>query len=100
MPYILQIDFPYAGPWGEEMNSAMQGVAASILEEPGLIWKIWTTDEPSQEAGGIYLFREQASAQAYLTMHADRLKSLGVLNVRAKIFEVHEGLTKLTSGPT
>ncbi|MCD9452081.1 YdhR family protein, partial [Yersinia pestis] len=45
MSYILQVDFPYTGPWGNEMTKAMEGLARSIAEEPGLIWKIWTVNE-------------------------------------------------------
>ncbi len=40
MPTLLQIDFPFTGPFGEEMHQAMQPLAKSIIEEPGLIWKI------------------------------------------------------------
>ena len=30
MSYILQVDFPYTGPWGPEMTAAMDGLARSI----------------------------------------------------------------------
>lgn len=33
MSYMLQVDFPYAGPWGEAMAEAMKGLAHSIAEE-------------------------------------------------------------------
>ncbi|MFT0851287.1 hypothetical protein VRY85_10955 [Achromobacter sp. F4_2707] len=29
MSYILQVDFPYSGPWGDEMVTAMEGLAQS-----------------------------------------------------------------------
>src|SRR5690606_4590465 len=51
MSYILQVDFPYAGPWGHEMTKVMDGLARSIADEPGLIWKIWTANETTGEAG-------------------------------------------------
>ena len=35
MSYILQVDFPYTGPWGHEMAAAMDGLARSIANEPG-----------------------------------------------------------------
>lgn len=98
MSYILQVDFPYSGPWGAEMTAAMEDLARSIAEEPGLIWKIWTANESTSEAGGIYLFEDVASAEAYLSMHTDRLKSFGIPQVNAKIFEVHEPLSKMTRG--
>ncbi len=42
MQTVLQIDFPFTGPFGEEMQQAMQSLAESISQEPGLLWKIWT----------------------------------------------------------
>ncbi|MCA9158411.1 MAG: YdhR family protein [Planctomycetales bacterium] len=32
MSYILQVDFPYTGPWGQAMAEAMEGLARSIAE--------------------------------------------------------------------
>lgn len=99
MSYILQVDFPYAGPWGQAMTEAMAGLARSIAEEPGLLWKIWTESEAAGEAGGIYLFKDIPSAEAYLTMHTARLKDFGVPHVNAKIFAVNEALSQLDRGP-
>lgn len=99
MSYILQVDFPYSGPWGEEMTEAMEGLAHSIAGEPGLIWKIWTASEATGEAGGIYLFQDRPSAESYLAMHTARLKSFGIPQVNGKIFEVHEPLSKIDRGP-
>lgn len=54
MPYLLQVDFPYQGPWGDEMTSALRGLAESIANEPGLIWKFWTENKEAGTAGGVY----------------------------------------------
>ncbi len=35
MPKLLQVDFPFTGPFGEEMTKALQGLAESITQEPG-----------------------------------------------------------------
>lgn len=99
MSYILQVDFPYSGPWGDEMTAAMEGLAQSITNEPGLIWKVWTTNEAKNEAGGIYLFEDEASAEAYLAMHTTRLNGFGITPVNGKIFAVHEGLSKINRAP-
>ena len=99
MSYLLQVDFPYTGPWGPAMAEAMEGLARSIAEEPGLLWKIWTENEASGEAGGIYLFKDIASAQAYLAMHTARLKGFGIAHVNAKIFAVNEALSQIDRGP-
>ena len=95
MHYILQVDFPYNGPWGAEMVPAMEGLAQSIAQESGLIWKIWTENEASNEAGGIYLFADRANAERYVALHSERLKQAGISRVNAKIFAVNEALSKI-----
>ena len=99
MSYILQVDFPYTGPWGPEMTGAMDGLARSIANEPGLVWKIWTENQEANEAGGVYCFRDTQSAKAYLAMHTARLKSFGIPLVNGKIFLVNEALSKIDAGP-
>lgn len=37
MNFLVQVDFPYNGPFEEEMSNAMQGLAEDIANEPGLI---------------------------------------------------------------
>lgn len=99
MSVILQVDFPYAGPWGSAMTEAMRGLAQSIAEEPGLLWKIWTENPAASEAGGIYLFSDRASAEAYLEMHTARLRSFGVPQVNGKLFDVNAELSAIDRAP-
>ena len=95
----MQVDFPYQGPWGDEMTAALRGLAESIANEPGLIWKIWTENQATGEAGGIYLFKDVPSAEAYLAMHTARLMSFGVQRVNGKIFEVNDALSLIDRAP-
>jgi len=99
MAYILQMDFKLDGPFGEEMTEEFSGLAKSINEEEGFLWKIWTEDSEAEEAGGIYLFKSKESAEKYLTMHTERLKGFGIEPVNGKIFEVNEELTQINNGP-
>jgi len=99
MLYLLQVDFPYPGPWGDEMASAMTGLAQSITNEPGLLWKLWTENQARGEAGGIYLFSDLPSAEAYLEMHTARLKSFGIAQVNGKIFAVNDALSRINRAP-
>ena len=99
MKHLLQVDFPYTGPWGQEMSKAMNDLARSIAQEPGLIWKIWTENESANEAGGIYLFQDKPSALAYLEMHTARLKSFGIPHVNGKIFSVNDDLSRIDNAP-
>ncbi len=51
------------------------------------------------EDGGVYLFRDLASAEAYLAMHSARLKSFGIVDINANIFAVNEPLSRLNRWP-
>ena len=97
---LVQFDFAFNGPFGDSMASALKGLAESIALEPGLVWKIWTENQDAGEAGGIYLFTDDESAQTYIAKHTARLRSFGISEVRVKIFDVNEKLTVITRGPT
>jgi len=99
MRTILQVDFPYEGPFGEEMASAMAELAESIAREPGFRWKIWRESRATCEAGGIYLFEDENSARAYLEKHTARLKEFGVSEVNGKVFQVNGRLSEIDHGP-
>ena len=98
MAYLLQVDFPFEGPFGEEMEQAFLDLAKSINEEDGFHWKIWTENQETKEAGGIYVFEEKQDAEKYAEMHKNRLQTFGVKNIRARIFAINEKLTKLNRG--
>lgn len=97
MPTLLQLHFAFTGPFGAEMAEQLRGLAESINQEPGFIWKVWTQSEQHQEAGGIYLFASEETALAYLDKHTARLKNLGVEEVTAKIFDVNIPLSKINN---
>ncbi len=96
MNYILQVDFPHDGIFGEEFSKAFVDLANDIAFEDGLLWKIWTENEQTKEAGGIYLFSNEEDAKRYLKKHTNRLESFGYKNIRAKIFSVNEPLSLIT----
>lgn len=95
----MQIDFPYNGPMGDTMAEEFKELAESINKEKGLIWKIWTQNEQTKEAGGAYMFEDIASCKAYLEMHTKRLQSFGIKDIRSKIFDVNTKLSALTNAP-
>ncbi|HEY9661571.1 MAG TPA: monooxygenase [Allocoleopsis sp.] len=107
MPFmLLQIDFldtrpnnpDPTNPENTSKTEALIPLAQSIATTPGLIWKIWTENPETQEAGGIYLFEDEASLEAYLAIHTVRLKGLGIEQINAKKFQVNEPLTEITRG--
>ena len=63
MTYVLQVDFKMNGPFGDEMAAEFSGLARSINEEEGFMWKIWTENSDTNEAGGIYLFETKETAE-------------------------------------
>lgn len=49
-----------------QVNFSAQGVADAFAEVPGLRWKTWLLDERRQEAGGIYLFEDDAALENFM----------------------------------
>lgn len=96
MYFILQVDFPYTGPFGTEMTQAFTDLAHDIANEPGLVWKIWTENPDNTTSGGIYLFDNEQDVHRYLDKHTKRLVSFGIENVRAAVFQTNQPLSQIT----
>jgi hypothetical protein len=97
---ILQINFRLnVSP--AEYQKKCESVAQAIADVPGLVWKVWLLNEPDGEAGGIYLFQDEQSLDAYLSGPIIRqIKSLPQLReISAKRFETIPKLTVVTRGP-
>ncbi|WKA55459.1 monooxygenase [Planococcus shixiaomingii] len=99
MAYAMHVDFKMAGPFGDEMAEAFADLAKSINEEEGFLWKIWTENPETNEAGGIYLFETKETAEKYIEMHSKRLAGFGINEVNAKIFAINSPLTAINKGP-
>jgi hypothetical protein len=97
---ILQINFNLNVPAAEYQKMA-DSVAHAFVDVPGLRWKIWLLNPATQEAGGIYLFDNQASLDAYLNgpLVAQLRGLTAIRNVSMKQFEVMPEVTALTRGP-
>ncbi|RXJ56464.1 monooxygenase [Candidatus Marinarcus aquaticus] len=93
---LLQIDFPHQGPFGQEMVQMMSDLAKDIAQEKGLRYKLWTENEQTKEAGGIYLFDNKEEALNYLDKHTKRLESFGYSNINSKVFDINEDLSRLS----
>jgi hypothetical protein len=95
---LLQMNYRFSGPWGEEMSEAYSELAHRIANVPGLVCKVWTENREAGEAGGIYLFEDEALLDAYMGPKIERMRVAGVEGLRAKKFDVNEPLTRITSG--
>lgn len=92
--YFL-FDFP-AQQMGENLVKTSQALAQSISQEPGFIRKYWIEDAKSEKAGGVYLFADRTSAEAYVVKHTARAKQWGATQVESHLFDVNAPLSKIT----
>ena len=98
-PTLVIFDFPARPPGGPDQAAALRALAEDIAAEPELLWKIWTEDRDAKRAGGIYLFRSRAAAEAYHAKHAARLAKAGVTGIEAAYRTYNGPLTEITRGP-
>jgi len=104
MKKILQINFKFKIP-RSELEKAFLKDAPTFRpggQVKGLLWKIWLMNEAEKTAGGIYLFEDGASVEAFLNgLFAEAKKSMGeaVSDVTVKVFDILLEPTKITCGP-
>jgi hypothetical protein len=97
---ILQINFQL-NVSAKDYEQACLPAAQPIADTPGLRWKVWLMNEADHEAGGIYLFDDEASMQAFLAgpIVAAVKSNPAISSISAKTFGVMEALTAVTRGP-
>jgi hypothetical protein len=101
MTKLLKITFHNPNGTSEAAQKAAWERAEQIAVWPGLIWKIWIADPELALYGGIYLFRDEASASAYLDgpVVASIRTIPGVSQFETQLFDVANDLSVLTHGP-
>ena len=97
---VLQIHFQYDIAT-DDYRAAATSLADRFAQLDGLRWKIWTINEESGEAGGIFLFDDEASRQGYLDgLYAEVIGSNAAFHDAViKKFDVIEDATHVTRGP-
>ncbi len=97
---ILQINFRFSVSKAQ-YEEAVTPAADPIADTPGLRWKVWLMNEAEKEAGGIYLFDDEASVQAFLggPIAAAVRSNPALSSLSVKQFGVMEDLTAVTRGP-
>lgn len=75
--------------------------ATVIAAAEGLIWKIWVLQKEECEIGGMYLFANRKTAEAYLNHPALQAvrSNPAVISSRSQIWDVESSLSELTRGP-
>ena len=97
---ILQINFKITTS-AKDYATLVAPLADPIAKTPGLEWKVWLFNEENHEAGGVYLFRDEASVNAYLggEIVAGMKKVSTIKDISAKIFDIDEKLSPKTRAP-
>ena len=97
---IMQLNFKFSVS-GSEYEQAVSPLASPIAAVAGLRWKIWMINEAEGEAGGIYLFDDEASVKAFLEgpIVAQVTSHPALSDFSVKQFDVMERATAITRGP-
>lgn len=96
---ILQVNFKLDVSVAE-YRSICDSVAQSFANVPGLQWKIWLLNEEMNEAGGVYLFKDERALNDFLSGPlVAKMKTLPLREVNMKRFGVMDDVTVVTHGP-
>jgi hypothetical protein len=97
---ILEINFKFSvSP--SEIAEAFAPLAGEIAKVDGLRWKVWSMNKSERAFGGIYLFDDEAAANAYLAgpIVAQLGQHPALSDITAKQFDVLEEPSAVTRGP-
>ena len=97
---MLQLNFNFSVS-KEEYEQAVSPLADKFANVSGLKWKIWILNEEKSEAGGIYLFENQAALDDYLVGSLAKIVTThpALSNFSVKQFGIMKDITKVTRGP-
>jgi hypothetical protein len=97
---ILQINFKFNVP-RTDYESAVSPLADPVAEVSGLLWKIWLMNEAQSESGGILLFEDEISMNAYINgpITAQVTSHPALSDFSVKHFDVMDEVTAITRGP-
>lgn len=97
---MLELRFGFDGP-PSEFDEAIAPLVGEFASVPGLVWKIWLMDEARREAGGICLFADHESVEAFRCSRllAEVKEHPAITELEAREFEIIADLTSVTRGP-
>ena len=100
-PYtVLHLRFKLRVP--PDVFLAQSREAATIIASvEGLVWKIWVLQQEESEIGGIYLFANRETAEAYFNhpvIQAVRRNPV-VVSSQSQLWDVENSLSALTRAP-
>jgi hypothetical protein len=101
MPAIVVVRFTYSCSDDELARLARQYIEEVKPHVEGLVWKIFLHRPKDQQSGGVYLFKDQASAHAYA--EGDFIQSLrqapSVSDVSVGVFDTIPELSRQANAP-
>ena len=84
----------------EYLKQMVEPDAPVIAKVPGLVSKVWLTDEAKNTFGGFYLWENKTAMETF--MHSDLVKAVVsrpfVQNVSSVDFEVNQNASLITRG--
>jgi hypothetical protein len=97
---ILQVNFRLKISC-EKYRQAATSLANEFANVGGLLWKIWILNEEESETGGIYLFKNKETLDAYLKgpLAAQITNHPAFTDMSVKQFDVMTEQTAITRGP-
>ena len=98
--YIQVINFNLEGITHDDFMGVANEVAPNFAVIPGLISKVWLSDEVNNTYGGVYIWESKDAYEGYLK--SDLFAGVGanpaLANIVSKDFDVIEGPTRVTRG--
>ena len=97
---ILQVNFKF-NVTRDEYEQAVAPLADEFAEVRGCRWKIWLINDTEREAGGIYLFDDEASMRAMLDSEliAGVVSHPALSDFSVKQFDILEDVSRTTRAP-
>lgn len=97
---ILQVNFKFNVP-RKQFENTIAPMAQDFADVPGCLWKIWLLNEKESEAGGIYLFADEASTEKFKgsPLVASVVGHPALSDFSIKQFEVLETVSRVTRAP-
>lgn len=97
---VLQVNFKF-NVSREQYENTVNPLAQQFAEVAGCIWKVWLMNEKDSEAGGIYLFADEASVEKFKgsQLVASVLSHPALSDFSIKQFEVLKKISGITRAP-
>jgi len=105
MKKIVQINFKFKKSKSDVEKHWLEGapIFGPNGKVKGLLWKIWLMNEAEKSAGGIYLFKDEASAKAYVNgpiiAGARTCPGCSAYDIEIRTWDILPEHTKISRGP-